>query len=168
MDIYSVHANHKVYAPLGSKDDFPRFQGQRLAGSWRTVKAWFLVFERGKRKPIPELDMILGEALACSDRALSVLSGQIRSDVEILPINVIDHKYWVLNIINVVDCLDEGKVTYDRKGNENLSRCFNKEPLVNVSLFKTPERLGDIFATERFYDEVISNSISGLEFRNVA
>jgi len=115
----------------------------------------------------PPLDVIDGEicdvisyrpgALIFSKHAMDVTLPFIKNEVEFLPISLKGMgELFVLNVVNVIDCLDMGKseVRYHADGQTVRTirdYKFYENMLDGVCLFKIPQSAGgEILATEKF------------------
>jgi len=127
----------------------------------------------------PPLEVVDGEicdvisyrpgALIISKHAMEKMTPFIENEVEFLPIKLKGMgDYYVLNVVNVIDCLDMSKseVRYHADGKTVRTirdYKFYENMIDNVCLFKIPQSAGsEILATEKFKCLMDELNIKGL------
>ncbi len=145
--------------------DWSYFDGQIVGVNWSIPTA---KLQEGKRVG-NFVDLDPG-VLICDPFAWICLEKYIQNEVEVLGIDVEGLEMKILNIINIVDCLDENKseVLYfkDNKRIMHIKKySFKKEFLTKTMLVKMPQLSRSyIFATDLFREKVLKYKLTGLEF----
>lgn len=179
MNIWTVRSDVKNYASalVVEEDDvnatsfipnWPDFEGQRQIGNWKRFKATVK-----QNKPIANFTDIDPGILVCDSYALLKVRDLLKDEVEILPIEIDSLDMKILNVINVVDCLDEESSVIEYYPNSKDIRqikqySFNLDLLDDVLLFKIPQfSRTEVFCTDLFKELVTRNSLTGLLFEVV-
>jgi len=84
------------------------------SSDWGKVKATLGKSTNGHWEPLeasvakgePKHFAYMSTLLVCNDEAWQMLKVELKDEVEALPINVDGFLYYILNVINIVDCLD--------------------------------------------------------------
>jgi len=180
IHITSVHADVNSYAslqlPLPQDEirDFD-FDGTYWGNTWVPLQAELVAEESYEIGDFASLETVLG-VLVCSDEALVCLLPVLSGEVEILPLAVknSDHRYSILNPLNVIDCLDEPESMIVRSVFSGRIIAieeykFLEKSLSGVGLFKIPQTVTKtVFATDLFYNIVRQSRLTGLEFRHIS
>lgn len=180
MHITSVHADVNSYAslqillPQDKIRDFD-FDGTYWGNTWVPLQAELVAEESYEIGDFASLETVLG-VLVCSNKALVSLLQVLSGEVEILPLAVknSDHRYSILNPVNVIDYLDEtaSKIVRSVFSHRIIAieeYGFLEKSLSGVGLFKIPQTVTKtVFATDLFYDIVRQNRLTGLEFRHIS
>lgn len=163
-----LYLTDEFYKPLDFCPDWPDFEGQKLGKNWfchRTIPK--------KNKPLANFMDLDPGVLVGDPFAIIKIGESISNEVELLPLDVEGIEYKLINITNLVDCLDEKKseVKYF-KNSIDVKRIttyiFYTDLLINVKLFKIPQqKRTEIFATDAFRDKILESGLTGLEFRLV-
>ncbi len=147
------------------------FYGERYADKWQVPRARFYptnyyqdsegnYYDINKQPAEPIIQItdfpgFVSGALLCSEKAASILLPFVDKEVEVLPVNVEGHSYTLLNVVNVIDCVDLSKTRFKdsfisrRRGNpEVLTYAFHTDKLEGVYLFKTPYRMETSISAE--------------------
>lgn len=147
-------------------------------------KDWqFLHNQMGKRTDIPlpllQARIIEGEPKhfvhlggdpVCSAAVWEVLRPHLEEEVQDLPIIVEDEPYFLLNVVNIVDCLDvpASQMIYSPLGNGSIidirRYAFHLDKVGRSKLFRIPQLPARVFATASFCDLVAKHSFVGLHF----
>lgn len=154
------------------------FDGTPLKGRWRPLKMEVVDPDDGCEDS--DFPRWFGGVLVFSMRALALMADCLdEKEVEILPIRTMpnrhgfDYDYSVVNVTNVVDCLDQQRsriVRYRSSGRimriERYS--FDTEALEGVRIFKIPEQSTTaVFVTSTFVQSYRSFDLEGLAFELV-
>ncbi len=105
-----------------------------------------------------------------NEKAVEALRNLITGKVEILPYLHKSEKYFAINVINMIDCLDIPKSEVVIHEKYHIITQINKfsfiETLVaDETIFKIPQRGGTLtLVTDRFRDRVIEPKLTGFEF----
>ncbi len=104
-----------------------------------------------------------------SDRAKCALEKVTSGCVEWLSADLKKHRVWILNVVNVLNCLDLGNSEYQTAGDGFVRRvnkhAFLKSAVDEVNIFKireTPDR--PIYVSDRFVDAVFAAELEGFSF----
>jgi hypothetical protein len=181
MKIWSVQGDVSNYTPLVEINEptksgvtfsiIPRINGSKLGNSWPRVEVDF--YDKESKPGESNFSYLLPGTLVCDDIALSALSQDIWAEVEVLPIYTPDRQLHLLNVTNIVDCLNHARseIKYFRNSKDVkriMKYAFNTGNLKDVSLFKIPELLVTyIFATNRFKAKIEELGLTGLKFELV-
>jgi hypothetical protein len=108
-------------------------------------------------------------ALFCSEEAWLQISGPLETEVEPLPMTVNGRRYYILNITNVLDCLDEQEsiIVYwpDGRVRDVERYVFHEDKVEGAFLFKIPQRRKtQIFCTARFRQLIEETTITCLQY----
>lgn len=146
------------------------FQGERLLPSWQVPEAEMNPAQPGAR--VVDFPFFEHGALLCSKAAWGVLEPYLRTEVELLPVNVEGYDYVLLNPIRVIDCLNkqQSRMRYYKDGSVTHidHYVFDETKLKGTYLFKTPELTRIyIYATEALREIVEQHQFTGLEFRDL-
>ena len=118
----------------------------------------------------PSLDC---HAPVFSERAWVALSPLIGHAAQALPLIYPDDQvYFVLNVLELVDCLDQSESVIDRYSDGRISHVekyvFIFERLKGKDFFKIPETAGlEVLVSDRFIGAVESNGLKGLIFKKL-
>lgn len=108
-----------------------------------------------------------------SQRAWDVLRPVIGNVCEALLIrHPTEEPFYIINVLDIVDCLDEEKSEVDRYSDGRIRRvlrfCFKRNMLAGKHIFKTPRKSGrDLIVSEEFRRLVEQNELKGLRFREL-
>ncbi|MDY7004259.1 MAG: hypothetical protein SWX82_09970 [Cyanobacteriota bacterium] len=108
----AIHLTGNAETILDLYEYWPYFEGQKFGDTWPKYLAKFKTLNASgsfKRAVGNFVDMDSG-ILVCDNTSLIKLKKLILNEVEILSIDVEGFNMKVLNIINIIDCLDEKKV----------------------------------------------------------
>lgn len=106
----------------------------------------------------------------CSEKAVFVLKPLIESNVEFLPLVFGSDKYWVINILTVLDAVNRSKSVYKTFRDGKRIMAFQKyaffpEAVTNIPVFKiTEEKTRYPFVSDEFKRVVENNCLTGFEF----
>lgn len=107
-----------------------------------------------------------------SEKAVSALGDLLEGKAEILPYRHKTEKYYALNVMKVIDCIDFAKsacVIEQNKYVKEINRYAFKEKLIyNEPIFKIPQFVtAPIYVTDSFRERVIASELTGFIFREV-
>jgi hypothetical protein len=150
--------------------DWEIFQqsGRRiLSPDWQPISVTRVKGE--KRTDFPALP---GSDLVVTGHAWQILQPLIGDSVEALPLScTTGEAYFVINAIDVLDCLDYEHSEVERFSNGQVmwinSYVFKEEAIGNRSIFKLPEP-GRIIVSEIFRARIEKNRLQGLIFKKIA
>lgn len=153
-------------------ENWPYFEGQKFGDTWPKFQAQLIIpnaagnFERA----VGNFVYMDPGILVCDNFSLIKLRKLLLNEVENLPIGVEGLNMKILNVINIIDCLDKTKseVVYFKNSHKVMrikKYSFNTSLLENVALFKIPQLVdGYIFATDAFRERVLEDKLTGLKF----
>jgi len=116
--------------------------------------------------PQPDFPWLVGaeSAAVFNERTLQVLHHLIRDSVQIFPLSHESQKFYLINIIEIVDCLDEELSEVRRYGPASriIKPVFKEQLAKGKHIFKVPQSPSAIFVSDRFKQEIESNALKGL------
>jgi hypothetical protein len=148
-------------------DRLPVFDGRLLNSEWPSFDA-----KLTDRMLIGDFAYLTAGTFACRRTAWDQIKAVIGSEVEALPINVEAVPFVVLNVTNIVACLDRDRsnIRYF-PGSDRVYRVmqhvFHRENLVSSHLFKVPELRTDVFSSDWFRSLIEMRQLRGLLFNPV-
>jgi hypothetical protein len=92
-------------------------EGVRCADWWQPVpmERSYATVRKNRGKPVDIIDLMAGD-LTFSDRAVEVLTPLVGDVIELLPLAYDGPGHFqVVNMLDIVDCLDEERSTIDRR-----------------------------------------------------
>ncbi len=144
-----------------------KFDGNRVAHRWQPVK---VKIDEKDERPCDKPTFSYGPVF--SRRALDILGDIIGSNVEILPLIYEKGDYYLINVINLLDCINYEKAQYIPFSSGRPMRFVQysfKENLVkSVDIFKIVEfPKVTVFVSEKFKEVVTKNKLTGFKFIEV-
>ena len=121
----------------------------------------------GQKGEFPSLDRIMP---VVSKKAMKVLRSLMNKSVEILPLN---SDYWVLNILDVLNCLelDKSKITRNpvtQRVSSIQKYVLHLDKIADKHIFKITETKGlEVIISDNFREIVEKNNLNGLSFSEV-
>ena len=106
-----------------------------------------------------------------SKRAWNILSPILGSSVECLPLNYPSRDYFLINVMEQLDCLDEKRSDLSRNDasgyvNNIYEYAFREKVIAGKHIFKTPRKsAAKLYVDEGFRRTVESNGLKGLKFK---
>jgi hypothetical protein len=120
--------------------------------------------------PQPDLPWLVGAepAAVFNERAMQVLGGLLGDGAQILPLSHESQKFYIINIIEIIDCLDVELSEVRHYGPAlRIIRPVFKEPCMQDShIFKIPQSPSAIFVSDRFKQEVETHALKGLTWKS--
>jgi hypothetical protein len=147
------------------------FVGKPLAPSWKLPRHELC------NSHWPLLDFAHGyfRAPFVSEHVVEVLADAVRGEAEFRSIGKLKgREYFVMNVLLVADCLDEGRAEISYSPSEPARIlgvkhfAFNAAKIPDALLFKVSEDLGKVFATPSFVDIVRGHRLTGVGFEDPA
>ncbi len=161
----------KFYFPIQEEKEF--FHGlvkNYFEESKPVLKMWHtLCILRGEPMKHPDFFEIDGtDVIAISQRAVDSFKVFLSKTIELLPLETDSGRYYALNVLNFVDCLnrEESKYVATQSGmilSYTLLE-FNEAKLGDNTIFKIPELPYHTFITDNIQDECEKNYLRGLVF----
>lgn len=162
---------HYHYLALKHENDARalNFSGKSLIDSWYPLQVEIVALEG---KTLSDFPAMTGGTLVCNERSLEVIFPFIGHSIEVLPLQSEHEKFYIINVLDMVDCLDHelSEIEYFKSGNiKAITRyTFREKCLRNRAIFKIVERKGGpIFVSDTFKKIVEQNGLRGLNFREI-
>ena len=149
-------------------DLLPLFEGRILRDVWPRLEATL------STDPVADFAYLTPGSLGCTEPVVRQLDETVRFELEALPLLVEEQKYLIVNVINVIDCLDRSRSTLryypgSDRVREVSMHAFQFERIGDSALFKIPESVRtEIFCTDRVRNAILAKELAGLEFQLVA
>ena len=124
-------------------------------------------------KPIGDVFSVEVSSFILNERSYKILYPYIKNEVQIFKIKSENDKLYVLNITNIIDCLDYDKSKIKRFPSSGrvmrvIKYAFKIEKLKNATIFKLPDfPKGISYVTEEFKKVVEENNIKGFKFKEL-
>lgn len=176
MNVYSLSLDVDHYQSLELVDldsDWEamyKFDGNSIE-EWQPLRAKvFFDDELETQLPPGDFPSLFADEPALSQRAVQVLRPLIEGNGQLLPLQCTGGEYFILNVTNVVDALDERQSEIvrfpDGKRVLDIKRfVFVPAKLQNVDIFKLPQQpLGRVFVTDGFVKTVRDAGLVGINF----
>lgn len=146
---------------------FDKFQGDRLADSWKPVSV--KIIEAKKAADFPSL---ANHVPVFSVRAWNLLKPLIGDVVEALPLKCTKREYYAINVLNLLDILDQSRseITWLPSGGIMFidKYVFKKGCILDQPIFKLKEiPLKKPFVSNEFKNLVIKQNLEGLIFEKI-
>jgi hypothetical protein len=165
-DLQSDVNNFDTLVPIKREDwDKLIFAGNSLADSWNPVPV--MINDEVKPSDIPGLHP---SAPVLSEQAVESLKDLIKVSVEILPLKCRKGNYFVLNVVDVIDCIDYDNSVFKRFPDSNKIMFFEKYSFVpgriqGKTIFKiVDEPTKTVFVSDVFKERVLSIGLKGFKF----
>ena len=149
---------------------FDRFcDGQLLTDWWAPIP----VDVDASRDGPGDFPSLYCHAPVFSERAWDALTPFVAHTAEALPlIYPGDRKYFVINVLDMVDGLDHSTSVIDRYSDGRISHVehysFQREHLEGKHFFKIPETAGlEVLVSDEFREAVESHGLKGLIFQQL-
>lgn len=143
----------------------------KWADFWKPVNAKFIDFSDKKNITTPpDITLWFTDQLVLSDKAYKLLSSQLKSYGEFLPVKSEGIPYWLFHVTNLAenDTIDEktSKRNIEEGGYIDVIKlAFNESQVKDMLLFKTEYNgFKNVYCSEGFKDLVEKNCLNGLIF----
>ena len=164
------------HPPGGWSPTFNLLDGIPRADEWSPVpfERWRTKYRPHRGKPV-DFPSLMGLGLAFSERALQVLDPLMGQSVEALPIECVNcgqDKFFVINVLDFVDCLDEPRCIFERASTGYIlwieRYAFRPGSLEGHHIFKVPQLVvGTVLVSPEFKRRVEESGLFGAVFREV-
>ncbi|CAM4436373.1 hypothetical protein [Paenibacillus tarimensis] len=144
----SIPDEHLIYG---------NFEGVSIKNSWSLVE--LVTYRKGKYLDFP----YFGSGMPVfTPKSYEILAKFVEHEVEFLPFKYEEQVYYLVNVLNVIDCKD--KTQSDSKG-----AVFKGDLLPqDTHIFKTPIDMNSkVYATDHFVEIVRKNKLKGFDFIEV-
>ena len=179
MNIYRLQAEREGFRWLALAQEPDRgllsvLQGLPAAAAWRTplVAATEIDFEGRTLTILPDFPVFTTPAVF-SRRAVDALLDLLAESGEILPLSCDEGDFFVFNVTQPLDALDESASELRRFGRDGGGRvkqivrhAFLPER-VTASIFRIPQKPLRLYVTQRFVDRVEGAGLTGFRFSSV-
>lgn len=172
MKIWHLIADVNNYESLTTlnQEDWEKLKldGKKLGNSWSPLAV--SVIEESKKSDTPGLS---SGAPVLSPRAISVLRELIGDVVEELPLVCSSSEYYIINVLDVVDCIDYEKAEFKRFEHSGrimrfIKYAFKPECVKGKHIFKIIDELvRRPFVSDEFRNRVIESGLVGFKFELV-
>lgn len=142
-----------------------RFDGTKRSDTWMPIAV--RVIEDRKKSDTPGLS---SGAPVLSPRAIEVLKDLMADKVEILPLRCRKGEYYVINVIDVLNCIDYEEAEFERFESSGRIMLFNKyvfntECVKGKHIFKiVDEPVRRPFVSDEFRNRVLESELVGFKF----
>ena len=125
---------------------------------------------KNKTKQFPDLMGDSNIKLIVSEKFKQLLGFFIKSnEIQFLPIQMINEKYWLLNVLNNIKCFNWEKSTYTTFNNtkvldEITNLVFDRQSLSGINIFRMKEEPFNLFIKKPLHDAIIENKLTGVRF----
>lgn len=122
------------------------------------------------------LDFISGYSYApfVSQRVYDCLGNALSGMAQFVSIGpILDVPYYLLNVTKLADCLDANNSEFVRSPDDPnrilyiKKYRFQSELIPDSPLFRIPQNLGDVLATNEFIELVLRHRLTGVDFQDV-
>jgi len=138
---------------------------------WKPINARFIDFSDKKNVTTPpDITLWFTDQLVLNEKAYKLLSSQLESYGEFLPVKCEGIPYWVLHVTkmaenNAIDEISSNRNIEEGGYIEVINLTLNEEQVKNMLLFKTEYNgFKNIYCSEGFKAIVEENSLNGLIF----
>ncbi|WP_339848480.1 suppressor of fused domain protein [Paenibacillus sp. FSL W7-1088] len=146
-------------------------KGNSLAKLWNEVE--MITYSEGESADIYSIASQVTD-LVLKERAANILSDLLEDKVELLPVHHNKEKYYVMNILNILDCVDiDQSIPSKYGGFKNF--VFEENEIQNQHIFKTlsynyeiqnePFISSQTFVSDEFKQRVEEAGLQGFRFR---
>lgn len=168
MKIWRITSSEKnIVLTIREWIDFlDNIRGQSLIKEWTP----FEVFVEGSKKKYRDFPSFLPSAPIVSIEAKNKIESFLEEKVEFLPLIHENHSFFLLNIINVIDCVDQNKsiAEFSKKGKKtNYKKIYFNKELINKNdkIFKIPEFPSKYcFVSDEFKEFIENSGLHGPDF----
>jgi hypothetical protein len=139
-------------------------ESKPVSAAWRP-----LYMRRDEPMKHPDFFEVDGtDVLAASERAVDCLKDFLNAKTELLPIRTDAGPYYVLNVLNFVDCLDRKASAYTATPDGTIVSYseleFDEEKLEGHGLFKIPQLPYVTFISSDIQEQCEQDGLEGLVF----
>ncbi|NFP90974.1 imm11 family protein [Clostridium sporogenes] len=171
-------ANNYDNVTLSNESDWDKLMAYGFHG--KSIKDTWMPFCVEEIESIRKGDNpgFFGSSPVFSRKAVKVLKKYLDNNTEILPLmyrkknHFSKEEYFVINVINLIDCIDYERAEVKRfKNSDEILRfikyAFKSEVIKNEHIFKIPELKGRVFVSEEFRQRVMDKDLKGFKFELV-
>ncbi|OPH60462.1 hypothetical protein BC351_18410 [Paenibacillus ferrarius] len=145
-----------------------KIDGKPLIQEWSPIELKLFDEPQKLRSDIP---YFVG-APVFSKKAVELLGSLINNSVEILPIKFDREEYYIINVVNLLNCIDfeKSEVVKFRSGRIMKFKKYEfiADVVSNEHIFKIAEMpQHSVFVSEEFRNVVLASNLSGILFEEV-
>jgi len=146
------------------------FEGKSISERWQPIKVEGFEVEEGKGNDT--LSFSAGIP-AVSEKAVFVLADLLKEVTEILPLDYRKEKYYAINVVQVIDCINYEKAECIRFKNSDDVMDFKKyafkpELVKDKHIFKIPEHpRAYVLVSDEFRKCVLDSGLEGFDFEEL-
>lgn len=168
MKIWKITSSEKnIVLTISEWIDFlDNIRGQSLIKEWIP----FEVFIEGSKKKYKDFPSFLPGAPVINIEAKKKIESFLEGKVEFLSLIHENYSFFLLNITNVIDCVDQNKsiAEFSKKGKKtNYKKIYFNKELINTNdkIFKIPEFPSKYcFVSDEFKEFIENSSLHGPDF----
>lgn len=175
VKVYELWMDHtyRTYEPI-PKDGYKSYMFDGVHVKERNFdKIYPSKYKDEIDKPIGDVFSVEVSSFILNEKSYKILYPYIKNEVQIFKIKSENDKLYVVNITNIIDCLDYDKSEIKRFPSSDrvmriIKYVFKIEKLKNATIFKLPENpKGISYVTEEFKKVVEENNIKGFKFKEL-
>jgi hypothetical protein len=174
MQVAVLRSDSDNYQTVALVDDsqwaelIEMFDGSPMAASWKPVEIEVLYKGERSQSDFPEFSGLA----VFSARAADVLRDVLEPHGELLELNCTNGDYYVYNVTNVVDALDEDASEVKRfRSSGRIMRVISyefKPDALGAPVFKLPQLVKSyVFVTDEFVRRAEEAGLNGFDFSDV-
>ncbi len=168
------HYAHLLFIDQGfTRQPISEFMGKPYTKLWKMPKVTFareweapglseeerkIIRKLNEGLPKPDFPWLAGaESVAVFNyRALQVLEQLLGDSVQILPLSHGNQEFYIINIIEIIDCLDEehSEVRHYGPASKIIKPVFKEQFVKGKHIFKIPQSPSAIFVSDVIKQEV--------------
>ncbi|MGB8455800.1 MAG: DUF1629 domain-containing protein [Anaerocolumna sp.] len=178
MIIWKMDTNLNGFASLSSLDHDKSFEisinfdGRRFGSKWNPLE--YTKYYEHKELPLSDAPFSVPGIPIFSIKAIECLKEVLGKNMEILPVYIDEQEFYLLNVLEVVDCLDYDKseIKYFSGEPKRIMKivkyAFIEQKLNGKNIFRIKEqKRAGLFVTDKFKEAVEKSGLEGFEFREV-
>lgn len=174
MKIWELYADANNYENFGFayENDLDNYMesdliGQEFGNEW--VPFEVSVIEKRKKGDCPSFT---GGDLIFSEKAVKALGDLLKDNVEVLPLLYDKEKYYLINVLQLLDCVDYEKAEVIRFDSGDIMLftryAFKPESVRNINIFKIVDMPKcNVFVSDEFRNKVLESGLKGFSFEEV-
>lgn len=134
------------------------------------------VVGRADRRLLEDCPWVDSEVAVVSTRFKDIIESAAPGQCQFIPIDImynelpVDNDYWVLNLLNVIDCIDKHRSIEFRRSNDQMDESYYF-PVVNpekvpteISIFRVKLSEANIMVRSKLRDTIRRARVSGVQF----
>ena len=153
-----------------NKDDFKKvnLQGISIKNSWTNIHV--CIDNIQKKLQTPDIFNLLTKTVI-NKRAFEELRNILENKVELLPVIYQHEEYYLMNVLNVLDCLDMDKSKVIMLSENKImfidKYYFKYDIIKNEDIFLVMQHRIEILISDRLKNKIESRNLKGLQFEEV-